>query len=72
MGGTCFLQSPFRTVNLIMCGGSKGMCRGVQVTAEARGLKTPRGGIRSGCVLPYIGLGSTLRSPARVVCAFNH
>lgn len=45
---------------------------GVQVAAEARGLRSPRDGADRAGVLPCVGLGTTLVSPARVVCAFNY
>lgn len=45
---------------------------GVQVAEEARGLRSPRGGADRAGVLPWIGLGATLGSPARVLCAYNH
>lgn len=42
------------------------------MAAEARGLRSPRDGADRAGVLPCVGLGTTLVSPARVVCAFNH
>lgn len=65
-----FLQPPLGISNLIMYGAVRYMqeCRWLQKP----GLRSPRDGADRAGVLPCIGLGTTLESPARVVCAFNH